>query len=63
MEAFADALLVVPKILAENSGLDTQDVIIELKVISYIQVLIFLGTNQYNPSLGGHVRLINGIHH
>ncbi|KAL0431298.1 UNVERIFIED_CONTAM: T-complex protein 1 subunit zeta 1 [Sesamum radiatum] len=27
---FADALLVVPKILAENSGLDTQDVIIEL---------------------------------
>ncbi|KAL0462059.1 UNVERIFIED_CONTAM: T-complex protein 1 subunit zeta 1 [Sesamum latifolium] len=30
VEAFADALLVVPKILAENSGLDTQDVIIEL---------------------------------
>ncbi|KAL6513012.1 T-complex protein 1 subunit zeta [Orobanche hederae] len=30
VEAFADALLVVPKTLAENSGLDTQDVIIEL---------------------------------
>ncbi|KAJ6830654.1 T-complex protein 1 subunit zeta 1 [Iris pallida] len=28
VEAFADALLVVPKTLAENSGLDTQDVII-----------------------------------
>ncbi|KAL9297532.1 hypothetical protein ACSQ67_023428 [Phaseolus vulgaris] len=28
--AFADALLVVPKTLAENSGLDTQDVIIAL---------------------------------
>ncbi|KAK8954334.1 hypothetical protein KSP39_PZI002395 [Platanthera zijinensis] len=31
IEAFADALLVVPKTLAENSGLDTQDVIISLK--------------------------------
>ncbi|KAL6961031.1 T-complex protein 1 subunit zeta [Sarracenia purpurea var. burkii] len=30
VEAFADALLVIPKILAENSGLDTQDVIISL---------------------------------
>ncbi|XP_071701832.1 T-complex protein 1 subunit zeta 1-like isoform X2 [Rutidosis leptorrhynchoides] len=30
IQAFADALLVVPKTLAENSGLDTQDVIISL---------------------------------
>nr|ABD96914.1 hypothetical protein [Tarenaya spinosa] len=30
VEAFADALLVVPKTLAENAGLDTQDVIIAL---------------------------------
>ncbi|TQD78557.1 hypothetical protein C1H46_035881 [Malus baccata] len=30
VQAFADALLVVPKTLAENSGLDTQDVIIAL---------------------------------
>ncbi|CAL5325992.1 unnamed protein product [Camellia sinensis] len=30
VEAFADALLMVPKTLAENSGLDTQDVIIAL---------------------------------
>ncbi|KAL6218353.1 hypothetical protein ACLB2K_011567 [Fragaria x ananassa] len=31
VEAFADTLLVVPKTLAENAGLDTQDVIISLK--------------------------------
>ncbi|CAM6091546.1 unnamed protein product [Calypogeia fissa] len=31
VEAFADALLVVPKTLAENSGLDTQDVLILLQ--------------------------------
>ncbi|CAH9086958.1 unnamed protein product [Cuscuta europaea] len=30
VEAFANALLVIPKTLAENSGLDTQDVIIAL---------------------------------
>uniref|UniRef100_A0A7N0T9F2 Uncharacterized protein n=2 Tax=Kalanchoe fedtschenkoi TaxID=63787 RepID=A0A7N0T9F2_KALFE len=30
IQAFADALLVVPKTLAENAGLDTQDVIISL---------------------------------
>lgn len=32
VEAFADALLVIPKTLAENSGLDTQDVIVALQV-------------------------------
>eukprot|EP00897_Mesotaenium_endlicherianum_P001533 jgi/Mesen1/1407/ME000130S00496 len=31
VEAFADALLVVPKTLAENSGLDTQDALISLQ--------------------------------
>ncbi|CAI5461248.1 unnamed protein product [Closterium sp. Yama58-4] len=31
VEAFAEALMVVPKVLAENSGLDTQDVIIQLQ--------------------------------
>lgn len=35
--AFADALLVVPKTLAENSGLDTQDVIIALTVFNLWQ--------------------------
>lgn len=33
VEAFADALLVIPKTLSENSGLDKQDVIIALTVI------------------------------
>ncbi|CAN6331402.1 unnamed protein product [Urochloa humidicola] len=31
VEAFAEALLVVPKTLAENSGLDTQDVLVSLQ--------------------------------
>ncbi|KAL6012095.1 T-complex protein 1 subunit zeta [Asimina triloba] len=34
VEAFADALFVVPKTLAENSGLDTQDVLIALTYLS-----------------------------
>lgn len=44
IEAFADTLLVVPKTLAENSGLDTQDVIISLTVYSLGPgfVLLFL---------------------
>lgn len=29
-QAFADALLVIPKVLAENSGLDSQDVLLKL---------------------------------
>lgn len=40
VEAFANALLVVPKTLAENSGLDTQDVIISLTV-HYLLNLFF----------------------
>jgi chaperonin GroEL (HSP60 family) len=32
VEAFAEALLVIPKTLAENSGLDTQDVLVSLQV-------------------------------
>ena len=30
VDAFAQALLVVPKVLAENSGYDVQDTILEL---------------------------------
>lgn len=30
VQAFAEALLIIPKILAENSGYDVQDAIIEL---------------------------------
>lgn len=42
--AFADALLVVPKTLAENSGLDMQDVIISLTVknFSKLKLVIYL---------------------
>ena len=32
VEAFAEALLVIPKMLAANSGFDQQDVIIKLEV-------------------------------
>lgn len=39
VEAFADALLVVPKTLAENSGLDTQDVLITLQVFTFRKVV------------------------
>ena len=42
IEAFADALLVVPKTLADNSGLDTQDVIIALTVCFSFTVLVIL---------------------
>ena len=31
VQAFADALLIVPKVLAENSGLDVQDTLISLQ--------------------------------
>ena len=31
-QAFADAFLVIPKVLAQNSGYDPQDVIVKLQV-------------------------------
>jgi T-complex protein 1 subunit zeta len=34
IQAFADALLIVPKILAQNGGFDIQDVIVKLQVFS-----------------------------
>jgi chaperonin GroEL (HSP60 family) len=39
VEAFAEALLVIPKILAENSGLDTQDVLVALQV--YLRLVLY----------------------
>ena len=33
LKAFADALLVIPKILAQNSGYDPQETIVKLQVI------------------------------
>ena len=56
MQAFADALLVVPKTLAENSGLDTQDVLIALTVNNLIPSLLF--SLIYGHSIGNK-RLIN----
>ena len=32
LQAFADALLVIPKILAQNSGYDPQETIVKLQV-------------------------------
>ena len=48
VEAFANALLVVPKTLAENAGLDTQDVIISLTVL-HSSLIIF-----YKPKSIAH---------
>ena len=31
MVAFADAMLIIPKVLAQNSGLDQQDTIVKLQ--------------------------------
>jgi chaperonin GroEL (HSP60 family) len=39
VEAFAEALLVIPKILAENSGLDTQDALVALQV--YLRLVLY----------------------
>ena len=33
LQAYADALLVIPKILAQNSGYDPQETIVKLQVI------------------------------
>ena len=48
VDAFVDALLVVPKTLAENSGLDTQDVIIDLTVF-----LLHIYTQLFNYEVVG----------
>lgn len=44
VEAFAQSLLVVPKVLAENSGYDVQDVILEL-VDEYEKNKVPVGVN------------------
>ena len=31
MQAYADALLIIPKVLARNSGLDSQETIVKLQ--------------------------------
>lgn len=62
VEAFADALLVVPKTLADNAGLDTQDVIISLQVQFFAFVF---HTSPVNPKkeINTHLTyLIQGEH-
>ncbi|KAK8521291.1 hypothetical protein V6N12_005200 [Hibiscus sabdariffa] len=49
VEAFADGLLVVPKTLAENAGLDTQDVIIGLMLL-LVDEVIRAGRNMRKPA-------------
>jgi T-complex protein 1 subunit zeta len=44
VQTFAEALLVIPKTLAENSGYDVQDTILNL-VDEYIQKKIPVGLN------------------
>lgn len=39
-QAYADALLVIPKILAQNSGYDPQETIVKLQVIKVTQKTI-----------------------
>lgn len=40
IEAFAQALLGIPKILAENSGYDAQETIIKLQVVQLLSVIL-----------------------
>ena len=43
IEAFAQALLGIPKILAENSGYDAQETIIKLQVGQLLSILCHIG--------------------
>ena len=40
IEAFAQALLGIPKILAENSGYDAQETIIKLQVVQLLSFML-----------------------
>ena len=41
VQAFADALLVIPKTLAQNGGFDVQDVVVALQVRLYFVSILF----------------------
>jgi T-complex protein 1 subunit zeta len=43
VQAFADALLIIPKVLAQNGGFDAQDVIVSLQVRMNLFMLILVG--------------------
>lgn len=42
VQAFADALLIIPKTLAQNGGFDVQDVVVALQVCAFIRDPIML---------------------
>ena len=47
VQAFADALLVIPKTLAQNGGFDVQDVVVALQVRLYIVSILFTHTSNF----------------
>lgn len=71
VQAYADALLVIPKTLAQNGGFDVQDVVVALQVresrmrdIQYAYVCIFSGhrrSKQKVASLGLIYKLGNHL--
>lgn len=51
VQAFADALLVIPKTLAANGGFDVQDVVVSLQVrFIYIVYIIYMFSCSSSPS-------------
>lgn len=53
VQAYADALLIIPKVLAQNSGLDAQDTIVKLQeeyVTAGQPVGLDIVTGQWNRS-------------
>lgn len=53
--AFADALLVVPKTLAANSGLDVQDASKSFQLVTFAFILILTVANLQDAHAQGHV--------
>ena len=49
-QAFAEALMIIPKILAQNSGFDPQDTVVKLQVWSFMQLWTVLLSPFVPPS-------------
>ena len=41
IQAYADALLIIPKVLAQNAGFDAQDTIVKLQQVRWMIVCLF----------------------
>lgn len=52
VQAFADALLIIPKTLAQNGGFDVQDVVVALQVCTFL-VSLFLSCTDPNYGCAG----------